>query len=79
MIGFSTSPIEIVKVGFIGLGYRGKLTIDRYSRLPDCRITALCDTDKDKIISLRNSLDYSRGVSEYYGKDGWKKLCGCPT
>lgn len=79
MIGFSTSPIEIVKVGIIGLGYRGKLTIDRYSRLPDCRITALCDTDKDKIISLRNSLDYSRGISEYYGEDGWKKLCENPS
>ena len=79
MIGFATSPIETVKVGFIGLGYRGKLTIDRYTRLPNCQIVGLCDVDPDKIASVRACLDYSKGISEYHGKDGWKKLCENPS
>lgn len=75
MTNFATQPIEIVKVGFIGLGYRGMLAIERYTRLPGCRIAAVCDMSAEKFAPLRSMLDYSKGISEYHGEDSWKKLC----
>jgi len=79
MKGFSATPIDIVRVGFIGLGYRGKLAVDRYTRLPHCRIAALCDVSEDAVASIRGHIDYSRGVSEYHGQEGWKRLCENPS
>lgn len=75
MINFATSPIDTVRVGFIGLGYRGMLAVQRYSRLPGCRIAAVCDMSAEKVASLRGALDYSKGISEYHGEDAWKRLC----
>ncbi len=79
MTDFSTKPIDTIRVGFIGLGYRGMLAVDRYSRLPDCRIAAICDVAEEKIAMLRGRLDYSKGISEYCGTDSWKKLCENPA
>ena len=79
MTNFASQPIEIVKVGFIGLGYRGMLAVERYTRLPHCRIAGICDVSEEKTAALRSTLDYSKGVNEYYGECGWKKLCENPS
>ena len=43
MIGFACKPLSTVRVGVVGLGSRGGGMINRVSRLPGVRVTAICD------------------------------------
>ena len=78
MKGFKTSPLDTVKVGFIGLGYRGMLALERYTRIEGSRIAAICDGDPERIRAAKSLVDYSNGVSEYSGPEGWMRLCENP-
>lgn len=40
------SPTERISLGIIGLGSRGFNLLNDFLRLPDCRITAICDVDE---------------------------------
>ena len=79
LIDFAVNPIEIVKVGFVGLGSRGVAAIDRFTHIEGARIAAICDTEKEALCKVSGLLDYSKGVSEYSGKDSWRKLCENPS
>lgn len=79
MINFSVSPIEMVRIGFIGLGSRGLAAVERYTHIDGTRVAAVCDLCEEKVKGVRGILDYSRGVSEYYGLDAWKSLCENPS
>ena len=70
-------PIETVRVGFIGLGMRGKDAVYRYTFIEGVEIVALCDLEQDNVNRSQETLK-SRGletVNEYVGEDAWKRLC----
>lgn len=75
---FSVPPLDIVKVGFIGLGYRGLLSLERYTRLEGVGIVAICDCDRQRLNAARDVLECPEMVCEYTGADGWKRLCENP-
>ena len=79
LIDFTVNPMEIVRVGFIGLGSRGLAAIERFTHIEGARIAAICDVEKDALSRASGLLDYSRGVSEYSGNDAWKRLCENPS
>lgn len=78
MTGFSVSPIETVRVGFIGLGYRGLLAVRRYACLDGVSIAAVCDEDGERVEAAGAVTDSSGPVREFVGADGWKRLCEDP-
>lgn len=41
----AVSPNEQVSLGMIGLGWRGGQLVEAFNRLPDARITGICDPD----------------------------------
>ena len=79
LIDFAVSPLEVVRIGFIGLGSRGVAALERFTHIEGVRIAALCDSCKDAVSKVSASLDYSKGISEYSGVDAWKRICENPS
>ena len=79
LIDFAVSPIETVRIGFIGLGSRGIAALERYTHIEGARIAALCDFCQDAVARVSASLGYSKGISEYCGEDAWKRICENPS
>ncbi|HEX5069301.1 MAG TPA: Gfo/Idh/MocA family oxidoreductase [Vicinamibacterales bacterium] len=40
---FSVPPIELVRIGYVGIGLQGSSHVTNLNRIPGCRITAVCD------------------------------------
>ncbi len=80
-LGMTADPIEVVRVGFVGLGMRGYSAVDRFVHVPDSKIAALCDVEADRVarsvsILERNGLEPALTFSG--SEDAWKGLCESP-
>ena len=80
-LGMTADPIEVVRVGFVGLGMRGYSAVDRFVHVPDSKIAALCDFEADRVarsvsILERNGLEPALTFSG--SEDAWKGLCESP-
>ena len=40
---------KIVKVGIVGAGHRGGSFVDELLKIPDCKLTALCDVSEENL------------------------------
>lgn len=70
-------PIPTVRIGIIGLGNRGLLTLQRYLQIEGVEIKALCEIREGNLMKAQRLLkDADRPeATGYTGTDGWKKLC----
>jgi len=80
-LGMTADPIEVVRVGFVGLGMRGYSAVDRFVHVPDSKIAALCDVEADRVersvaVLERNGLEPALTFSG--SEDAWKGLCESP-
>lgn len=75
LIDFAVSPLEVVRIGFIGLGSRGLAALERYTHIEGAEIAALCDTDPEIVSQVASNLGCPECVSMYSGEDGWKRIC----
>ena len=57
-------PKEAIRIGVIGTGGRGNSLVDNFSMVPGVRITALCDTVKDKVLKTLAKLDKAGKASQ---------------
>jgi hypothetical protein len=57
-------PQETIRLGVIGTGGRGNSLVDNFSAVPGVRITALCDTVKDKVLKTQARLDKAGKASQ---------------
>lgn len=70
-------PIPVVRLGFIGLGNRGALTLQRYLQIEGIEVKALCELREGNLAKAQNILKEA-GHPEaigYTGKEGWKRMC----
>lgn len=73
-----TPKMDVVRVGFIGLGMRGIGAVQRFTHIPGVEIKALGDLHGDRVEKSQKILDKAGlpRATEYYGsKDAWKKMC----
>ena len=80
MLGFAAEPLDVVRVGFVGLGMRGPGAVKRFAQIEGTEIVALCDLLPENIEDtqrLLESLGRPRVANEavYSGEDGWRELC----
>ncbi len=77
MLGFSANPIKTVRIGFIGLGKRGMVALDRYTHIEGVEIKAICDSLESKTLEASKKLKNSNinSFSTYFGKNSWKLIC----
>ena len=69
--------LDIVRIGFIGVGARGVRAVERMMNIEGTRVVALCDF-------IESNIDNSCAIVEKYGgskpvtllgEEGWKSLC----
>ena len=77
MLGFAAEPIETVRVGFIGMGARGKGPLKRMSFIEGVEIVALCDKHQDRLDKSQARLAQfgMPRAEEYVGEEAWKEMC----
>jgi hypothetical protein len=77
MSGYAAPKLNMVRVGFIGLGQRGPLHLSNMTKLEDIEIKALCDIRPESANLAKKRLEGSAHNPMVYSgsKDEWKKLC----
>lgn len=78
VINLTTPKMNVVRIGFIGLGMRGPSAVERYTQIPGTKIVALCDLLPDRVTSAQQILKKAGApeAASYSGsEDAWKKLC----
>ncbi len=70
-------PIPTVRIGFIGLGKRGILALERYMHLDGIEVKALCDLREENIAQAEGILEcFARPKATIYRETkDWRKLC----
>lgn len=77
VLSLKCEPIPLVRVGFIGVGMRGRAAVERFMYLEGVEVKAFCDMYPQNIEHCQSVLK-QRGKSkatEYLGTDAWKQLC----
>ncbi|MGL5787989.1 MAG: Gfo/Idh/MocA family protein [Bacteroidales bacterium] len=76
-IGLTAPKMEVVRVGFVGLGMRGPGAVKRFTHIPGVQIVALCDYNQS---SAEKCQEYLKQASMpkaaiYSGENGYEQLC----
>ena len=72
VLGLRTEPMEVVRVGFIGLGMRGPGAVERFTHIEGVEIKALCDLYPERAAAAQKILE-NKGLpkaTEYSGEYG---------
>lgn len=78
VVGLVTPKMDVVRVGFIGLGMRGPGAVSRFTKIPGVEIVALSDLIPGKVEGTQRILTNASlpKAVEYSGsEDAWKGLC----
>lgn len=77
VLNLKCSPIECVRIGFIGLGVRAKRAVHRMMHIDSCRIVALCDLVEENIHDAVAIMDEygAEKPALFSDSNGWKELC----
>lgn len=77
VLGLRCEPIPTVRVGFIGLGMRGKGAVNRFMAIEGVEIKAICDLEQYNLDGMQEAIEKQKRPKaiEYTGKEGWKKIC----
>jgi hypothetical protein len=78
MSGYAAPPLNVVRIGFIGLGMRGPGAVERIAHIEGVEIKALCDERMDRVESTQQVLkNFGLPPAQSYGgsEDAWKELC----
>jgi len=78
VLKLACEPIDVVRIGIIGLGLRGYRALNRLIRIEGVEIKALCDVLPQNTARSQKLLQklHCAEASAYIGQDVWKQLCG---
>ena len=74
VIGLALPKMEVVRVGFVGLGMRGPGAVERFTYIPGVEIVALCDYEKERAETCQKYLKNASmpKAAVYYGEKGYE-------
>jgi hypothetical protein len=81
MSGYAAPKLEKVRIGFIGLGHRGPLSLKTLTLIEGVEIKAICDFHMDRVEKAQKMLtDAGMPAAQTYGgsEDAWKEMCENP-
>ncbi len=77
MIEFRAEPMDVVRVGFVGLGMRGPGAVERFTYIEGVAINGLCDKYVERAERCQEYLTRAGmpAAKVYSGDEGYKALC----
>lgn len=77
MSGYAAPKLDVVRIGFIGLGNRGSGAITRVNRIDGVQTTAICDIRPEKAKAGANALKKMNIEPVVYTEkeEAWKEMC----
>lgn len=77
VIGLTVPKMEVVRVGFVGLGMRGPGAVKRFTHIPGVEIVALCDYEQERAEKCQKFLKKASmpKAAVYSGAKGYEELC----
>lgn len=74
------APLPVVRMGFVGLGARGRKTVERYTDIPGAEIRCLADLNTEAVEAANQQLALSgRPLARTFtGADAWREVCRQP-
>lgn len=77
VINMALPKMEVVRVGFVGLGMRGPGAVERFTYIPGTQIVALCDYEKERAEICQGYLKAASmpKAAIYSGEKGYEALC----
>ena len=80
VLGLAHPPIPVVRIGLIGLGNRGLLTLERYMLIKHVEIKALCEIRPGNLAKGQALLTKGGhpAATGYAGENGWQQMCCNP-
>ena len=77
VIGLTAPKMDVVRVGFVGLGMRGPGAVERFTYIPGTHIVALCDYEEARAEKCQQMLRKASlpPAAIYSGEEGYKPLC----
>ena len=83
MANFAVAPMDVIRVGYIGLGERGSWAVHRIATIPGVEAEALCDVRPEAVDEIRKWLADRKApgaLREYKGtSESWKGVCDDPA
>lgn len=76
-IGLTAPKMEVVRVGFVGLGMRGPGAVERFTYIPGVQIVAFCDYEEKRAEKCQQYLKNASmpKAAIYSGEKGYEELC----
>ena len=80
-IGLTVPKMEVVRVGFVGLGMRGPGAVERFTYIPGVQIVALCDYEQERAEKCQKFLQKASmpKAAVYSGEKGYEQLANATT
>ncbi|HJG76519.1 Gfo/Idh/MocA family oxidoreductase [Phocaeicola barnesiae] len=77
VLGLTVPKMNVVRVGFVGLGMRGPGAVERFTYIPGVDIVALCDYEQERAENCQKFLRKASlpKADVYSGAEGYKALC----
>ena len=77
MSGYSSPKLDVVRIGFIGVGSRGIGSVVRMSKIEGVEIKAICDKRPEAVNATKKALEGTGHEPVIYTgtEDIWKKVC----
>lgn len=80
VLRLACEPLDVVRIAFIGLGKRGKESINHYMYINNVQIVAVCDVNPSNLSFVADKLRQHGlpAAREYDQPDDWKTVCALP-
>ena len=77
MCGYRAPRLDVVRIGFVGLGNRGAAAVPRINFIDKVSIGGLCDVRPERVELVQASMKGSSHHPAIYtgNEDAWMKLC----
>lgn len=77
VLQLKAEALKTVRIGFIGLGKRGKQSFNHYMHIDGVEVKAICDIDDENLDEVNRLLsDNEKASAQNYNQaDDWKTIC----
>ena len=77
VLGLRCAPMERVRIGFIGVGARGRFAVERMSDIEGTDVVAVCDFIEENLVESCAIVERYNAPrpATYLGEEGWRSLC----